>query len=98
MEKRICEICHKPTEDTTLTAGEHESVCWDCATKMALDAKAENRKIEITDECGGTCRLCTWCEELYPESELREEVDLGHLCDRCIAAIKSRGETLTLKY
>ena len=98
MEKRICEICGRPTEDALLTVGEHESVCWDCATKMALDAKAENREIEIADECGEACRLCTWCGELFPESELREEVDLGHLCDRCIAAIKSRGETLTLKY
>ncbi len=58
----------------------------------------EERKIEITDECGEVCRTCSWCGELFPESELREEVDLGHLCRTCIAAIQSRGETLTLKY
>ncbi len=97
MEKRICEICHTATEDTFLTVGEQENVCMECATKMALEAKAENREIEITDEQGNAWCLCTWCEELYPESELREEVDLGHLCDRCIAAIRSRGESLTLK-
>ena len=98
MGNTICEICGRPTEDNLLTVGEHESVCWDCATKMALDAKAENREIEITDESGEACRLCTWCEELFPEGELREEVDLGHLCGTCIEAIHSRGESLTLKY
>ena len=98
MKTTVCEICHKATEDNLLTVGEHETVCWDCATKMALDAKAEGREIEITDERGEACRLCTWCNDLFPESELREEVDLGHLCDRCIMAIHSHGEPLTLKY
>ncbi len=42
------------------------------------------------------CR-CQWCNELYPMSELHEETDLGLLCDNCIMAIESRGETLNLK-
>ena len=40
---------------------------------------------------------CTWCEELFDKSECRKEVDLGWLCSRCEAAIKSRGEPLTFK-
>ena len=40
---------------------------------------------------------CQWCKESFPESDLREEVDLGYLCYRCIKAIQSRGETLILK-
>ena len=40
---------------------------------------------------------CQWCNELYPMSELHEETDLGLLCDNCIMAIESRGETLNLK-
>lgn len=40
---------------------------------------------------------CTWCEELFDKSECRKEVDLGWLCARCEAAIKSRGETLTFR-
>jgi hypothetical protein len=40
---------------------------------------------------------CTWCEELFDKSECRYEVDLGWLCGRCEAAIKSRGETLTFR-
>ena len=40
---------------------------------------------------------CTWCEELFDKSECRYEVDLGWLCSRCEAAIKSRGETLTFR-
>ena len=41
---------------------------------------------------------CEWCGELFSRSELREEVDLGLLCDRCIAGITSRGEDLIMKY
>lgn len=41
---------------------------------------------------------CEWCGELFSRSELRKEVDLGLLCDRCIAGIASRGEELILKY
>ena len=40
---------------------------------------------------------CTWCEDLFDKSECRYEVDLGWLCGRCEAAIKSRGETLTFR-
>ena len=101
MDEKICDICHQPSEGDLLTVDGHENICWDCATKMAVEAKKENREIEIELEHAGyseTCHLCTWCEDLYPESELREEVDLGHLCDRCIAAISSRGEPRTIKY
>lgn len=41
---------------------------------------------------------CQWCKESFPKSELHEEVDLEYLCDRCVRAIHSRGETLNLKY
>ena len=40
---------------------------------------------------------CTWCNELFPKDECRKEVDLGYLCSRCEAAIKSRGEDLTFR-
>ena len=38
---------------------------------------------------------CTWCNDLFPKDECRKEADLGYLCSRCEAAIKSRGEKLT---
>lgn len=40
---------------------------------------------------------CKWCGELFGKDECRYEVDLGYLCGRCEAAIKSRGETLTFR-
>ncbi len=40
---------------------------------------------------------CTWCNDLFDKSECRKEVDLGWLCSRCEAAIKSRGEPLTFR-
>ena len=41
---------------------------------------------------------CEWCGEMFGESELREEKDLGYLCEHCVLAITSRGEELYLKY
>lgn len=40
---------------------------------------------------------CKWCNELFDKSEVRYEVDMGYLCDHCVEAIKSRGETLTFR-
>ena len=39
---------------------------------------------------------CTWCDEIYTESECDFEYNLGWLCDRCQSAITSRGERLML--
>ena len=97
MEKRICANCSKTTADILLTVDDREDICWECATELALEAQLDDRDIDVRDENGEACHLCKWCSELFYESELREEVDLGYLCDRCVAAIKSRGETLTLK-
>ena len=40
---------------------------------------------------------CSWCKDLFDKSECRYEVNLGWLCDRCQAAIMSRGEPLTFR-
>ena len=40
---------------------------------------------------------CTWCNDLFDKDQCRYEVNLGWLCSRCEAAIKSRGETLTFR-
>ena len=99
MEK--CEICNKVfgDDDTKFSIGNHELVCCECAEKEALAAKKDNREIEITENGNGeNWKLCQWCDELFPESELREEIDLGSLCNRCVAGIASRGEELALKY
>lgn len=39
---------------------------------------------------------CTWCGEIWCDSEIVEEKNLGCLCPRCVAAIESRGERLTI--
>lgn len=40
---------------------------------------------------------CTWCNDLFDKDQCRKEVNLGYLCSRCEAAIKSRGEKLTFE-
>ena len=50
--------------------------------------------VEVMEENEDTVE-CKWCNDLFDKSECRREVDLGWLCARCEAAIKSRGETLT---
>jgi hypothetical protein len=39
-------------------------------------------------------RKCSWCD-LEFESDQLIPTDLGMLCERCIAAIRSRGEQVT---
>lgn len=40
-------------------------------------------------------KRCEWCGDEFDESELYR-TDLGYVCDRCIAAIRSRGEQITI--
>jgi hypothetical protein len=39
---------------------------------------------------------CFNCGEDYELSELKQETNLGPLCDSCIRALRSRGEELTI--
>ena len=61
---------------------------------MNADIKKELKRIDnnTDDEA-----ICSWCGEIYNKSDLKEELDLGLLCDSCIRAIESRGETLYFK-
>lgn len=38
---------------------------------------------------------CGWCEEVYPETDMRHEVDFGWICSRCEDELKSHGGPLT---
>lgn len=38
---------------------------------------------------------CGWCEEVYPEYDMRHEVDFGWICSRCEDELKSHGGPLT---
>lgn len=96
----ICKKCFNKIDDVLLTVDGEENICWDCAEKMAQEAKKENKdiKIEMMDSPYDECHLCTWCQTLYPEDELREEQNVGYLCDWCIQGILSHGEHLNLIY
>ena len=39
---------------------------------------------------------CSWCDEIFTESECEFEYHMGWLCDRCQNAITSRGEKLMI--
>lgn len=84
------------------------SVDYELAPESNLDSVPDNFRRPIPDgmtieelveemEKNEDTVECTWCEELFDKSECRYEVDLGWLCSRCEAAIKSRGETLTFR-
>lgn len=47
----------------------------------------------IADDTG--VMTCTWCNEPYDVSELHRS-DIGVLCEQCLAAIRSRGEKVTV--
>lgn len=66
---------------------ERKPIPEDMTIKDLVEAMEENEDIVE----------CKWCEDLFEKDECRYEVNLGWLCSRCEAAIKSRGETLTFK-
>jgi hypothetical protein len=67
-----------------------------CKGKPIPEGMTIEQLVEEMEENEDTVE-CTWCNELFDKSECRKEVDLGWLCSRCEAAIKSRGETLTFR-
>lgn len=77
----------KPEDERVTLKTNRKPIPEDMSIKDLVEAMEEN---EDTVEC-------TWCEDLFDKSECRYEVDLGYLCSRCEAAIKSRGETLTFR-
>ncbi len=87
-----CETCKKEFEpnDTIFTIDGNQEVCYDCAQAAAKKAHEEEREIEILDPNCEEHFLCIWCEDLFPKSELRKEVNMGYLCDTCIQAICNR--------
>ena len=68
----------------------------ECQRKSIPEGMTIEQLVEEMEENEDTVE-CTWCNDLFDKSECRKEVDLGWLCSRCEAAIKSRGETLTFK-
>lgn len=40
---------------------------------------------------------CAWCGDEYDKSDL-VKTDLGYLCDNCVRAIESRGESITVYF
>lgn len=95
-----CAICKRElnADDGIFTVDGTEQVCCECATRLALEARNENREIEImSGEYDEDWQICQWCNELFPESELNEEIDLGKLCSHCILGITSRGEKVYIE-
>ena len=66
------------------------------ATMSPTPVPSIDQLVEMIEENEDTVE-CKWCNELFDKSECRFEVDMGWLCHHCIAAIESRGETLTFR-
>lgn len=62
-----------------------------------IQIKLDNKIIYLGEAYNGEeeeeLGACDWCEEDYPVDEL-QKTDVGMLCDRCIRAVKSRGEEI----
>jgi hypothetical protein len=84
------------TDDTTFHSEDSLDQVPDNFRKPIPDGMTLEELVEEMEENENTVE-CTWCEDLFDKSECRYEVDLGWLCSRCEAAIKSRGETLTFR-
>lgn len=64
------------------------------AEAEAIARQRKDKGVEVLDSNFERWVPCAWCEDLYPESELSEEDDLGPICEHCEMAILSRGEEL----
>lgn len=88
---------YSPDNDTEFAALDNSlDFVPDNFRKPIPDGMTVDQLVEEMEENEDTVE-CKWCEELFDKSECRYEVDLGWLCSRCEAAIKSRGETLTFR-
>ena len=72
-----------------------EGYTFDEAEAIAVSKKGAD--IEIFDYNGEEWMLCSWCEDLVPESMLQEEEKIRPVSDQCVEAIESRGERLRFK-
>lgn len=99
-----CIICHEPLNKFEKIYAGLGYLC--CSKTCAAKYLAQNVDAEILaeyavdgvfeevdpNEIGVDETVhCDWCELDFDESQLKK-TDLGMLCDRCIAAIRSRGE------
>ena len=84
------------TDDTAFHSDDSLDQVPDNFRKPIPDGMTVEDLVEEMEENEDTVE-CTWCNDLFDKSECRYEVDLGYLCSRCEAAIKSRGEPLTFR-
>lgn len=83
-------------EDTALDDKNVEfgSVKNDPKGRLQEEAQENSRLKASADEETAKCFIC---EETYPISEMKQEEDVGWMCDHCIKAMKSQGYELKLK-
>lgn len=62
--------------------------------RLQEEAQEKSRLKASADEETAKCFIC---EETYPISEMKQEEDVGWMCDHCIKAMKSQGYELKLK-
>lgn len=73
---------------------EFYSVKNDQKGRLQEEAQENSRLKASADEETAKCFIC---EETYPISEMKQEEDVGWMCDHCIKAMKSQGYELKLK-
>lgn len=93
----VCCKCKREFQsDDTRFITEHDDeddfMCYDCAEAgLEIGEFIDSEQFEAWSKCA-------WCEELFPENEMRKEKDMGLLCEHCIQGILSHGEPLCIVY
>jgi hypothetical protein len=95
-----CKKCGQDfrSEDNHFTLEDLENICEDCVCCMIDAEDNRDERNQVSDEKGDSYAKCAWCEDLYPISEMKEEKEMGYLCDWCVQGILSHGEQLTIVY
>lgn len=96
-----CTGCHTLVDGKPALVINDEAFCEKCADDIKRFTPEEQKEYDI-DEFGVSNTgydeyiRCDWCDEPISKSEAVHESNIGNLCPSCVAALRSRGEKLTI--
>ena len=95
LPKLYCSFCGKSRDEVRkLIAGPTVSICDECID-LCNDIIAEEGELQGTASAASSLRLAEWCRVCRRRRAAPELVavpDVGHVCHRCVDAIRAAGD------
>src|SRR5213083_1041360 len=97
----VCSFCGKSQNEVRkLIAGPTVSICDECID-LCNDIIADKGELQGTASAASSLRLAEWCRVCRRRRAAPELVavpDVGHVCHRCVDAIRAAGDRPKLEY